>query len=511
MRRRLCIAIQKRTPDWDAVLNYLGVWFEQVDYSKSLAQNYSVIILNDQPESDQVELLKVYLNNSGSILEIEDNLIFTKKSDTKNSSVQTLTRNTRHKSFEHISFVDLFENVRLHNDSELFEGLIHFQKQKKGAIGFFGANLASLTQQSGYMRKRFYSSAGENPDEIVSKVSKHELLELFAATLKELHYHQGLPFISKWTSPTEKPVFGFRVDSDFGDQKSIHDLYDVLKRHDIAGTWFLHVEAHEEWLNHFKEMEKQEIALHGYEHGTSSSYHKTVRNIEIGEEKLEEAGINIDGFCAPYGIWNEALEKSLSEKSFVYSSEFTLAYDGYPVEPANENLPLQIPIHPICTGSLNRRRYSYSDMEVYFEQVLNQKLGRFEPVFFYHHPLQPGLDVIDAILKKVSSLPFENLTFSEYAGFWKRRKEFKFEAWSNDGMLEIQSDSQQNVLLQVSTSMDGFDLTDDTGSNIDLPKTPKFKYSNSYLLESEQVHKLRNKDLRLLKTSLLDWKNRIKL
>jgi hypothetical protein len=150
-------------------------------------------------------------------------------------------------------------------------------------------------------------------------------------------------------------------------------------------------------------------------------------------------------------------------------------------------------------------------MEVYFEQVLNQKLGRFEPVFFYHHPLQPGLDVIDAILKKVSSLPFENLTFSEYAGFWKRRKEFKFEAWSNDGMLEIQSDSQQNVLLQVSTSMDGFDLTDDTGSNIDLPKTPKFKYSNSYLLESEQVHKLRNKDLRLLKTSLLDWKNRIKL
>jgi len=511
MKRRLCIAIQKRTPDWDAILNYLGVWFEEIDYNKPLAQYYSVIILNDHPKPDQVELLKTYLNNSGSILEVKDNLLSTKKSETKNSSVQTLARNTPHESFEHISFVDLFADVRLHKNSELFEGLIHFHEKEKGTIAFFGADVASLIQQSGYMRKRFFSSAGEHPDEIVSKVSKHQLLELFAATLKELHYRQELPFISKWTSPTEKPVFGFRIDSDFGDQKSIDDLYEVLKRHDIAGTWFLHVEAHEEWLNHFKELENQEIALHGYRHGSSSSYQKTIKNIESGEERLHEAGIEFNGFCAPYGIWNQALEQSLTKKSFVYSSEFTFAYDGYPVEPAGGNLPLQIPIHPICTGSLNRRRYSSSDMEAYFEQVLNQKLGRFEPVFFYHHPLQPGLEVIDTIFEKVRSLSFENLTFSEYTEFWKQRKEFTLNAWLDDDKLKIQSDSDQNLFLKVSTSVGGFNLIDNFAGSIDLPKTPKYKYSNSYLLESEQVHELRKKDLRLLKTSLLDWKNRIRL
>jgi hypothetical protein len=511
MKRRLCIGIQKITPAWDALLNNLGVSFEQIDYKKTLVGNYSTIVLNSQPNSEQTQLLASYLSDSGSVLEIAGNLIFTDKDNISSLSAKTLIGNTEYPGFEHIPFLDVFSNIQVYNNSELFDGLIHFKSHIAGSVAFFGVDVADLIQQSGYSRKRFYSTFGEHPDEIVSKISKHQLLQSFLSVLKESHYRQGLPFVTKWTSPSSKPVFGFRIDSDFGDQTSIDNLYSVLKKHDISATWFLHVKAHQNWLEHFQSFDKQEIALHGYHHGTSKSKSKTYSNIQTGKECLQQAGFNFDGFCAPYGIWNEALKKSLSDDSFSYTSEFTFAYDGYPIQPVDGDLPLQIPIHPICTGSLSRKRYSPDEMKKYFKQVFDQKLGRFEPIFFYHHPLQTGLDVMDDIFEMVKEHDLHNMTFSDFARFWKSRDQFLFEAWFQNDEIQIEKISENDLLLNISMDHNSFDLLESNNIKFDLSKTPNFKYSNFYLPEPQQVHELRKRDLRLLKTSLLDWKNRIRL
>ena len=46
--------------------------------------------------------------------------------------------------------------------------------------------------------------------------------------------------------------------------------------------------AHEKWIHHFSSLKKQEIALHGYEHGTSSSYEHIITNIQQGKQIIDD-------------------------------------------------------------------------------------------------------------------------------------------------------------------------------------------------------------------------------
>ena len=511
MSQRLCIGVVQLNEAWKSLLNQCGLWFEEVDFNAPLTNNYSVIIINAKADRKQISLLSDFAEAGGSILEIAPHLFFFSNKSCTARNVKTLINDFEHVAFPHINFADLYQKVWLHHDSTLFEGFVHFKESKIGTQAFLGVDIAELLQSTGYSRKRFYSTLGQNPDEIVSKVSKHELAEIFRATLKHLHFTLALPYLEKWTSPTAKPVFCFRVDSDFGDQHSLRELYEVFNKHEISATWFLHVEAHQDYLNLFKDFTAQEIALHGYQHGTSASSSKTKQNIELGLVKLNQAGFQISGFCAPYGIWNEALEAAIKEYGFLYTSEFTYAYDGFPLKSTDQELPLQIPIHPICTGNLNRRSYSIQDMKEYFEQVLNSKLSRFEPVLFYHHPLQPGLGAIDQILELVNYKGFENLSFHEFSQFWIERDQFTYEAELHNGRINIKESSDPEKLLQVSLDHKSFDLVSTQKDQIDLTKTSKLKYSMPYLPSFEDIDSMRSTDLQLLKTSLLDWKNRIQL
>lgn len=511
MKKRLCIGIQSLDEEWQVVLNQIGVWFEETDYSNDLLNNYSMLILNKTPNSEQKSLLAKYLKDGGSVLEMAGVASFFPKSETDAYNAKTVINNTDHEAFQHIPLLDFFSEIQVHRDSWLFEGLIHFVPEEGGRLAFFGTPIQQMMQKRAYTRKRFYSKHGRFPDEIVSKISKHELMEAFTATLKELHIQQKLPFLQKWTSPEESPIFCFRIDSDFGDQKSVKKLYSTIKKHEISATWFLHVKAHENWLDTFHSFEGQEIALHGYEHGTTSSASKATSNIQEGKELLEQAGFTPKGFCAPYGIKNSALKKSLSHFNFDYTSEFTFGYDGFPLQSAGKNQPVQLPIHPICTGSLKRQKYSDRKMKEYFKFILQNKLARFEPVFFYHHPMQPGLKVIEHLFQMVNTQELPSLTFSEFAQFWKDRQAVTFTALVEDGVLSLNDISHPRQYIQVSNNHQSFRLIKESQSKRGYTKTSEFEYSNSYLPEPDDIQKMRSRDLALIKTSLLDWKHRIRL
>ncbi|SMO33973.1 polysaccharide deacetylase family protein [Gracilimonas mengyeensis] len=511
MSKQLCIGLLHLSPEWTALMDQLGLWYHEVNFSLDLSTHYSVIIINDQTNREQLAKLESYVKAGGAILEVSAFHPFTPAGEIRKSYQKTVYRNTEDTAFTHLPYLDLYNKVGLHKQSGIFEGLVHFQNKKDGQLAYFGANIAELMQDTEYKRKRFYSAEHTPPDEIVSQVSKHTLAGLFEAVLKELHFKQGLPLVQKWISPTQKPVFGFRIDSDFGDMESIEGLYEVLKRYQIKATWFLHVQAHENWLDYFHQFDNQEIALHGYRHGTSKHSSKVLQNLSHGKELLEEAGYGLTGFCAPYGIYNEALQKALENFDFSYSSEFTFAYDGLPIQITAQKQPIQIPIHPICTGSMRRRRYTPNQMSAYFLQVMARKAARFEPVFLYHHPLQPGLHTLEPVFQKVQDANFENLTFDEYARFWKKRRETHFEAHWDKGKVHIEKNNNCHMLFQVSFSHQGFSLLEGSGQAITPQKSPKFEYSKAYLPEPKQIAEMRTKDLKLMKTSLLDWKNRIRL
>lgn len=508
MKQRICIGIQALDEGWTAVLDQIGVSYEKVNYSLELAQNYSVIIVNAIPDSQSVSELHQYMKDGGALVEMKDIHPFLHRHHFRKEHPATLFNNTNNQDFRHIPFLDIYSEVEFHNEAKLFEGLIHFQVWKRGVIGFFGADPSKLIHKTGYKRKRFYSETGFFPDEIVSKVSKHALMDAFTVMLRQLHYRRSLPFVQKWTSPEQNPVFGFRIDSDFGDRESINSLYDVLHQNQIKATWFLHVKAHDEWLSRFKGFEDQEIALHGYEHGTSKAVSKIRENIDTGLQLLQQNEIPVGAFCAPYGVWDKALEHAIIDFSFNYTSEFTYAYDGFPVQTPNP-FPMQIPVHPICTGSLSRKRYDEAAMAAYFAQVMQRKLGRFEPVMFYHHPLQPGLQLWDHMFKMVNAQELTKCTFLEFSEFWNTRAETNFQAFHDGDALLIKSESTTQY-FQISNSHSGFDLVK-AGTRTDLKESNDFQYANHYLPDPKQVTKMHKMNLRLLKTSFMDWKNRIRL
>lgn len=512
--KRLCIGIIELTTGWKVILDQIGVWYEVVDLNSELINSYSVIILNQSISEDDETKLHEFNDAGGSILETQNGETFSYARYTVTKKVSSLD-NTQYLPFlSHISTLDVFSKAELYNGFDNFDGIIDFEKHGEGIVCNLGINPDELMEDNSYSRKRFFYKKDKHPDELVSDVSKNELLQIVISLLKELHFQQGIPFINKWTSPTEQPIFAFRIDSDFGDKDSISKLYDIGKNNDIPMTWFLHVQAHEEWIEVFKAFEGQEIALHGYEHGTSNSYENILNNIEKGLQVLVDADIHPKGFCVPYALWNDALAEVLPKFEFEYSSEFSIGYDAlpfYPIYKGDEQGTLQIPIHPICTGSLNRKNASIEEMKDYFETVLNQKLARFENVVFYHHPLQPGTELWNDLFSKVNELKLCKLSFQEYAKFWKQRAKASFQAHVDPETKAVKlAGDATELLIQVSGSHNDFELL--TADNEqEIQSSGKFSYHERKLLTKEELKTLRASKLQLIKTSLLDQKNRIKL
>lgn len=512
--KNLCIGITELTTGWKVILDQLGVWYKEIDFKDSLTSNYSVIIINKSLMASQEELLHQYNDNGGSILETSTGDFFSHARFTSKKKVKRILNTGTIPFLAHIPFLDVYGEAELYNGQDNFNGLIDFERHKEGMVCNLGIEPGELITDNSYSRKRFFFKQAMYPDELVSNVSKGALTDLVSCILKELHFQQNLPFVCKWTSPKERPVFTFRVDSDYSDHESVTALQETGNRHKIPFTWFLHVEAHEEWLSLFKEFKDSEIALHGYQHGTSTSYEHVFNNIEQGLQLLKDAGLSPKGFCAPYGIWNNTLAKVLQKFEFEYTSEFTLGYDSNPFPSIHQNKELdslQIPIHPICTGSLNRKKTSIEEMKDYFLKVIENKLARHQPVMFYHHPLQTGALLWDEVFTKVNELKLTKLSFSEYAAFWKHRMKSKFEASINPETKELFfKDTPEELLIQISQSQSSFELIK-VSEIQEIQSCGEFNYHTVQQPTREEIKQMDSAKLQLLKTSILDWKNRNRL
>ena len=507
MKRRLCIGTINESHSLISILECIGVEFRSVDFKQNLVSSYSVIIIEERAafSLESKTLIQNYIDNGGAVLEISLHPKFSNTERRVKKFKKSLINSSKENVFKSIPYLDIYTLCSTSEKATgFFEGLITFEKKSAGLLGLIGINLDIAWNNYKYTRKLFFGFGKKSADETVSQLDRHSLIEVIKNSLKYLHFEQGLPFIRKWTSPTRKPVFGFRVDSDYGTKESMDRLYNLADNKGLSLTWFLHVQAHENWLSHFRKYQNQEIALHGYSHTSFETKPEIVADISKGNELLNKAGFEAKGFCAPYGTWNIHLEKALRSFSFDYTSEFTLVYEGYPISIGSN--PTQIPIHPICTGSMSRKGYSSEDMIHYFEKVMTNKMSLYEPVLLYHHPLQPGLEAIEYIFKRAASEKLENLTFLEFADFWKKRKDVSFKSFFENEILEIENSSDYNILFEVSNSFKGFDLIN--SSAFKFEKNPAFKYQRPSLPSPNEIKSLKKNTFRLFKTSMLDWLNR---
>jgi hypothetical protein len=363
-----------------------------------------------------------------------------------------------------------------------------------------------ISQDSRIAVKSFYSPERRLPFERVSLVSKGEIRALISNCLELLHHRRDLPYVHLWHFPEgAHSIFCFRIDTDYGTKEQMARLYSAVRKYRIPATWFVDVKSHEKSLHSYLEMRRQEIGIHCYAHQTFKDYEQNIQNIRRAQRVLQTVKLKVKGFAAPYGAWNEELGRAIADCGFEYSSEFSYDYDNLPSKPqlVKGRGVLQIPIHPICIGSLKRHGYNEQQMIGYFEKVVKRKLELNEPIIFYHHPRDEHYKVLSKLFQSIRHEKVMIETMSEWAQWWKKRLSvvpgFIFQK-GNVYLQGIQSDGSLFVRI---TRSDGTQAVIPASKRIALDKVRWYRKPKEWIMPDDYL-RMRSFNYRIPLTHILD-------
>ncbi len=401
--------ISSLTPIVKMVLDQLGVPYKEISPGDDL-EHFNLIIYNG---GDLSTSLFDYIQSGGTVLDIHGKVL--KSLKIKSRRKFTLSTVPRNLCFTHEpEQLDLFSFVKYVDGK-----LTSISDIDGGTVAHFGISLEKVFQSTTPLRKQIFIPFRRNPAEEVSAISKGGVTRLFESLLKELCFRKGVPYIHKSFYRDAKPPLLFRIDSDFTSEESVKKWYAQCQNRKIRTSWYLHTEAHEQWISTFSDFTEDEIGLHCYKHISKNSRN----DMEYGTKLLNSSDITPKGYSAPYGIWNPIINEISAELGFEYSSEFELIYDSLPIPsiPSDPNSLLQIPIHPICIGSFKSFDVPNEIILNYFNHQIDLQLYRNGPVILYDH-LSDHSNVMLEILESAIEKGCEPMTFIEYATFWKERE-----------------------------------------------------------------------------------------
>ena len=496
-------------PGWKLLLDQMGVWWESgINWDSDLNEQYSLIIINyPLPESHHIAQLESYLEKGGAVIDL--GYILDSLEDIRFG--RTFKKTFYPEPTDYYSPhepIDIYRNIWLHPEGDLCEGAIHARRYNKGIAAFLGWEINPLMMDERATYKHFHHEGHPPPFERVSLVSKAEIRRFLFGLMKWLHVSRNIPFVHKWRFPgLAEQLFLFRVDTDFGTREEIAVLSDVTKTWEIPTTWFLHVAAHEAWLQDFPHAEADELAAHGYEHNATTALVFNTRNIKQAVDRMKQNGIRPGGFTAPYGYWNPALAKAIASFQFRYSSEFALSYNHYPffVESYDADPPLlQISVHPICIGSFRRTKVSDEAMSSYFMDIITRFEALHEPVALYHHPKDEHHGVLNEIFSYITKKPFYTSTFIAFANWWRQRHQASFKAaWDGESFQITHVENMKETALCSHETMNQASLWSENSNQKIVPQK-NITYTKPETRTTEQQKKLRGFKPRLIKQVLLD-------
>jgi hypothetical protein len=414
--------------------------------SGDLHRECSVLVVNRTVTTNEREAVEGYLRNGGAILGSTRHLQGVAGLSGTAQDIQYIVADGT-RTFPSVYLLDVGMHGLIPRGANALRTEGNTFAALAGALGGGHAvvlpfDVDALMTDARTANKNFHARFDRLPAERVSLVAKGEVHHLVADAFRYLHSARGLPYPHLWYFPGSlRNVFAFRIDTDGASRADIDRLYDTARDAGVSMTWFLDVRSHESWLSHFGFLTGQEIGLHCYDHVTHPTLEGNKKNIVRGMQEMHRAGLQPRGFAAPFGTWNPGLARAIDEAGFTYSSEFSYAYDTLPLYPAAGDDAfgtLQVPIHPICIGSMLRCGYSDERMTEYFERAIAAKLSRREPLFFYHHPSHARWNVVKSLLE-FSNPAVANMTLSAYAEFWQRRLSMKWTADYIEGELHLSS------------------------------------------------------------------------
>jgi hypothetical protein len=423
----LKIGILGEQDGWKLLLQQIGIPHVVVT-NTLLPDEFSAAVVSDDINDRESEMLRQYLTLGGAVLCSAKVYARIRQTTVQSMNVDYLYP-TNDSPFRSVGVIDVYAQCQLAwnaNDLKTNRGGLgaHVGTGSKDLVIALPFDPASLVFDRRTAIKSFYSPGRRLPFETVSLVSKGEIRELVSCCLEFLHHRRGLPYVHIWHFPNgARSIFCFRIDTDYGTDEQMEELSSTIHRNGISATWFVDAKSQEKSMKFFKEMHKQEIGVHCYEHQTYPDYERNIQNIRKAQAVLHHAKLEAKGFAAPFGTWNEELGRAIVECGFEYSSEFSYDYDDVPVISRLEHGEgaLQVPIHPICIGSLKRHGYNDARMMRYFGSVIQRRLATREPMIFYHHPRDGHHTVLDWLFQEMRQNRVPVKTMNEYARWWKMR------------------------------------------------------------------------------------------
>lgn len=518
MTYNLATAILDHSTGWELLLGQIGLPYRAIhNVSELSVENFAVVIVNRHLWVEEHEALEAFVREGGAVLDIGRFLPARDSSAFHRKRIGTVYCDNIDGVHLDDAFLDIECRALAHRSGERLEGLVHTESLGAGFVCFVGFDPGERVLDTGASMRRFPAvREGVFPAERVARLSKGGIMRLVRSLLQQLFQLRGLPFVSKRVFPGDASnVLCFRIDSDYGSREQIDALYELARSTNAKMTWFLHLEAHQDWLGHFRTFEEQEIALHCLRHRTFPDFHENDANITEGLKVLGKEEIPVQGFSAPNGIWNHGLAEAIDRQGFLYSSEFSLAYDALPFYPPLQRMrrvnrrfygALQIPIHPVSVGNLARVGATEADMAEYYRAVVGQKVGKGEPLIFYHHPTHERWDVMRALLTEAQSYGPACLTFGEYARWWKLRQECLFDAVLQDGTLVISSRRRDPSVWFDVTTADGIPcITGEDGNVIQSGRAEESMLQTATVPKFEIADGLRGFSMTTTRRALHDW------
>jgi hypothetical protein len=423
VRMKIHVGVIGHHRGWQILLEQEGVPFSSIPGEIS-PDEYSVVAVGDDASEGESRKVLQYLQAGGSVL--CSGFIGSRLRHTtiQSGSIEYVKAGKR-SHFSSIGLLDIEDRCHLAWNANDLATQRGFFSAYVGPVGqghiislpFDPSELAVDTRNA---VRSFYSPEQRLPFETVSLVSKGPLRRLISECLELLHHKRGLPYVHLWYYPHgAKSIFCFRVDTDGGTKEQVGSLLGCARRNRIPMTWFLDVKSLEPYLSTFTEMKDQEIGIHCYDHIFYSDVQSNMANVRKASDILAAAGLTAKGYAAPYGKWNAEFGRALASSGFEYSSEFSYDYDNLPGDPGTGML--QVPVHPICIGSLKRHSYTDERMIRYFDFVIRRKQAAREPMFFYHHPRDGHEPVLDWLFGTMRRECIAAKTMGEFSAWWLRR------------------------------------------------------------------------------------------
>jgi peptidoglycan/xylan/chitin deacetylase (PgdA/CDA1 family) len=501
---KLTVGLTQPSSAWEQILAREGVSRAYVDFLKDrLDQEYSVIVATAAPEADSRKALQEYLSHGGALVGYAGDLGELCGLETRPEHIEYLLADG---DGPDISLLDLDMNGRVARESNMLRTSSGAHALYLGACG--GGSVALLPfdvnrclYDTRPATRQFYARGDRLPFERVSRVGKGEMFLLVHRVLQRLHALRRMPYVRLADFPRgERSACVVRVDTDGASRAEVDELHSLAASHRLPLSWFLDVKSHEEWLQHFTNMVGDEVGVHCYRHQTYDRYAENLVNIRKAKELMVAAGLPPAGFAAPFGIWNPALAAAVDDSGFDYSSEFSYVYDAFPLFPATQDRQfstLQLPVHPVCLGSLRRVGFTEPQMLKYMTSIIDLKLRRREPLFFYHHPRDRHVRVLDSLFSALAERSGRMTTMGKFARWWKTRLQVRFVAEmkpDTDIAVRAMTDDSDEVFLEV-TRPDGYRSRLPCTETINLREVP-WEEPAAYPAAPDDIRRIREFDLR---------------